>query len=306
MEPTNCYQPTPSPSLDAPWLRVTYGGAIYTPHLVWIRERRYSAAAIRGFADGLGRHRHGIYHLVYFRDGSNRIEIGDRQLDVRAGQLALIDPDVPHNLVPGVPSPVAFLTLLFSYRCGDRSLEIPFRLLVRRLTGRDPGSNEVYDDLHGTIATLFTRLEQDMREAPDRCEQTAAHVLAGVLNEVAGAGQPPPSAPRIPADVMAARAHLSANLERKVTIDEVARVAHLSRSHLMAKFKRHFGVSLIDWLVNERLEKAKTLLVYSSRSVKEIAGQCGFNSAFYFNKTFKARTGVTPGQFRRSGADAVD
>jgi AraC-like DNA-binding protein len=63
-------------------------------------------------------------------------------------------------------------------------------------------------------------------------------------------------------------------------------------------------MSPIDFLIHSRIEKAKVYLQHSSKRIKEIAWRSGFQSEFYFCKTFKKRVGQTPGEFRRDKTGA--
>ena len=64
-------------------------------------------------------------------------------------------------------------------------------------------------------------------------------------------------------------------------------------------FKKYTNCSLIDFLLNIRLTKAKELLVNAKKSVEEIAELCGFSSANYFGLIFKKKEGVSPINYRK-------
>ena len=63
--------------------------------------------------------------------------------------------------------------------------------------------------------------------------------------------------------------------------------------------KRELGVSLRSYIIGERLDAAERGLSETSDPVSEIAERSGFSSTSYFVKTFKARSGVTPLEYRR-------
>lgn len=54
-----------------------------------------------------------------------------------------------------------------------------------------------------------------------------------------------------------------------------------------------------EYVVYLRIERAKLLLLNTSLSVNVIAEMCGYESASYFIKSFKAVTGMTPGQYQK-------
>ncbi len=68
--------------------------------------------------------------------------------------------------------------------------------------------------------------------------------------------------------------------------------------YIRHEFKKHYGVSPIQYLINRRMEYAKHLLNTSGMSVKQIAYQCGFENEYYFSRIFKKLTGYSPSQYR--------
>lgn len=69
-------------------------------------------------------------------------------------------------------------------------------------------------------------------------------------------------------------------------------------SYLSRLFKDSFGINFVDYLNQYRIEKAKELLMTTSKPVKEVALTTGFNSQQNFIRVFKKHAGVTPGQFK--------
>ena len=90
------------------------------------------------------------------------------------------------------------------------------------------------------------------------------------------------------------------NAHRAVRIADLAEEMCLSTSRAAHVVKEIFGVGFRDLLMKERMDRAKALLSSSPHSLPQIAIQCGFNSASHFSRTFRARNGVRPGQYRRS------
>ena len=89
------------------------------------------------------------------------------------------------------------------------------------------------------------------------------------------------------------------NLHRQIRCAELAANCHLSEPHFWSRFKRESGLTPMDFLNRKRLEKAESLLKESSRSITEIAFDCGFRSSQYFATVFKKQFGLTPTELRR-------
>jgi AraC-like DNA-binding protein len=95
-----------------------------------------------------------------------------------------------------------------------------------------------------------------------------------------------------------ATSFLHANLDRPVTIAEVAREACLSPFHFHRLFTAFHGTTPHRYLTRLRLERARTLLASSERPVAEIALACGFESASSFTTLFTRSFGEPPKKAR--------
>lgn len=88
------------------------------------------------------------------------------------------------------------------------------------------------------------------------------------------------------------------HLSQPITAEAIARHLYLSRPYLSAKFKEETGVSLTDFILNEKTEEAKRLLCHSDQSFMKIGDYLGFSSQSHFSRVFKKYAGCAPGVFR--------
>lgn len=100
-------------------------------------------------------------------------------------------------------------------------------------------------------------------------------------------------------EVMALKAELDRNVDGKFRLETFCRNAGFSETHMIRRFREEFGSSPYEYLMRQRIEAARRLLDYSRKSVKEIAATLGFSDQYYFSGCFKARTGMSPSQYRR-------
>jgi two-component system response regulator YesN len=92
--------------------------------------------------------------------------------------------------------------------------------------------------------------------------------------------------------------YIDANYDKAITLAEIARASHLSASRLAHVFREQMGMTLIDYVTNVRIERAKELLLSTEQSCTEICFEVGYNNQSYFTRTFKELVGMTPRQFR--------
>lgn len=79
----------------------------------------------------------------------------------------------------------------------------------------------------------------------------------------------------------------------------VRRLSPYDRAYTSRLFKRHFGASLKQYVLKERLDRAKVLLS-NGASVHEVAIVCGYADDSYFSKHFKHHAGVSPTDYKRT------
>ena len=91
-------------------------------------------------------------------------------------------------------------------------------------------------------------------------------------------------------------AHYSENINR----DKMAEMVNLSPGYFSNLFRSEVGMSFSDYLIQVRIENAKSLLRRFDLSVEAISKKCGFNSLAHFSRTFKDRCGLSPLKFRKS------
>lgn len=90
------------------------------------------------------------------------------------------------------------------------------------------------------------------------------------------------------------------NYREKITLDDIARMEHLSTYYLSHLIKENLGFNFQNFVNSIRLEFAEKLLVFSNMTLMQISQECGFSSPNYFNKCFSAWHGKTPSQYRKS------
>ena len=88
------------------------------------------------------------------------------------------------------------------------------------------------------------------------------------------------------------------NFARTVTLDNIAKKFDCSKSTVMNSFRKKYGITIIAYLNQIRLEEAQKLICDTELSFKEIACECGFYDQNYFSKQFTEKYGCSPTAFR--------
>ena len=97
--------------------------------------------------------------------------------------------------------------------------------------------------------------------------------------------------------------YVDLRLAERISVDELAGVAGLSRSYFCRAFRDTFHVSPRRYVEARRIEQAQRLMVETDLPLVQIALACGFGEAAHFSKTYRAAVGTSPSHWRRAHRD---
>ncbi|MGX5803415.1 helix-turn-helix domain-containing protein [Bradyrhizobium sp. Arg314] len=97
-----------------------------------------------------------------------------------------------------------------------------------------------------------------------------------------------------------ARDLIEANLSSDISLRALATECGLSRSHFVRAFRASMGLAPHQWLLQRRIENAKTLLQDAAHTIADVALACGFADQAHFTRVFTRMVGTSPGAWRRS------
>jgi PAS domain S-box-containing protein len=100
--------------------------------------------------------------------------------------------------------------------------------------------------------------------------------------------------------------HVSQNYRKKISTDKLAAMAHLSVSQFNRQFRKLFGITPAQYVIQVRVNAASQALTHSDDDLASIATSCGFYDASHFVKQFQKMMDMTPAQYRRRYATPAD
>jgi AraC family transcriptional regulator len=94
--------------------------------------------------------------------------------------------------------------------------------------------------------------------------------------------------------------YIQEHLGENLSLSDIANELGMSQYHFCRLFKQSTGMSPHQYLIRQRVERAKHLLQQPERSIAAIAAECGFANQSHFAKYFRQHTGMNPNQFRKA------
>lgn len=88
------------------------------------------------------------------------------------------------------------------------------------------------------------------------------------------------------------------NIFKKISTKDVALELNMNQIYLERIFREEEGISISQYILNEKMVKAKNLLKYSDKSISDISNYLGYTSQSRFGELFRKKVGLTPKQYR--------
>ena len=147
-------------------------------------------------------------------------------------------------------------------------------------------------------------LDSDLGAARRFVEQAAALIErdhAGRADSVLPAGEAhaPGNGGLAPWQMIRVVRYIDTHLEGSTSNEELAEQARLSRSYFSKAFRRSFGQSPHNYVIERRVERAKTLMRTTNDPLSQIATACGFADQAHLARVFRRVTGQAPNVWRR-------
>ena len=96
------------------------------------------------------------------------------------------------------------------------------------------------------------------------------------------------------------REHIDSNIDQRIKVETLAKVANLSVCYFVRAFKQSVGITPHDYLIRRRVERAMELLSGTDMSLSEIAIAAGFVDQSHFARRFRQHIGMSPRDYRWS------
>lgn len=99
------------------------------------------------------------------------------------------------------------------------------------------------------------------------------------------------------------KSYVKNNLSKKITLSDLSWKLHYSTVTLTEHFKKEYDITIMEYVMKKRMEKASRLLINSELSIREVAEECGFGDNEYFSRCFKSYHGMSPITWRKKLKD---
>lgn len=153
----------------------------------------------------------------------------------------------------------------------------------------------IHGAVHSDVTLMIAACDEIIAHNPTKYESTLSHLLAAILSAMEDRYEHR-NISKLTAEILE---YLNQNIANKITLADVGALTFFSPVYCDTVFRRDTGLSIIDYLLGQRVAEAKKLLIEGVLSLGEIARKTGFEDSNYFSRVFKKRTGYTPTQYKK-------
>jgi AraC family transcriptional regulator len=255
-----------------------------------------------------------ITALTYHRGSGEATWRGDRHrlvfsLEPREGVLVQVEHGRVHQLLPFAPGTLGFYPAGLTIRTvlpETRYVQVLwdtdfYRALLPELGAAASGFEAVVPFEDPLLSRIGMTLAQENDGGfADRIltESLGTALCIRIAQRFVGHLPLPTSKGLSPERLQRVRDYVEAHLDEDLSLTILADIACLSPYHFSRSFKQATGVGLHHYVMQRRLERAKTLMRRTNQPLAVIALEAGFADQSHLNSAFRREIGGTPGQFR--------
>ena len=232
-------------------------------------------------------HTHPTLSIGVIDHGSSLLTAGSRQVELRVGDVVVIQPGEVHACNP---LPSARWSYRMFYFDADWAKSI-------RAAGNVFGRPAFTLRSNQALAHLgeITRVVDDGKSTKE-----TATTVKRVLGELFQLANAPATSrlPRVSAATLRAQRYLEVHADERVDLAFLAREVGLTPFQLIRRFKRDCGLTPHAYQLDRRVQRARELLRQPKPSLAEVAYSLGFADQSHFQRVFKTRVAATPAEYR--------
>ena len=253
-------------------------------------------------------HSHSTWEFVYCDSGRVTVWDDDRRIALEDGEIAFHQTGVPHHIhVGGTPTTM----FLVSFACTNECMKLFCRKHFRVTDDQRAIIGLMIRELKGAFELNQGKLQlsefHPSPSAPVGAEQLVCGHLEWLLISILRNGVDVPARNVVSSEQLGEaletrimtelKSYVRSHLGDPITIDDLARHVHYSRTYITVRFKAATGMSIMDFVEQQRMNRARDMLLQGNRTVTQIAEELGYSSLQYFSRRFHKVVGCAPSRY---------
>lgn len=218
-----------------------------------------------------------FYILAFATDGKAFYHIDDKKFEIERGDILFFQKGQVHSATTAEHAPWSYYSIAFDLDCDGRlplmtraAAFYRYEKLLQRLYYEWTAKNKGYKTMcRSLMMELICMLEREQN-------RSRSEMIEDIKN------------------------YMIENYDKNLTIEQLAKMAGVSKSHFHMLFKESTGMSAIQYHNKIKMNMARDLLQSGGCNVTQTAQSVGFDDIYYFSRLFKKIIGVNPSSFIHS------
>lgn len=231
------------------------------------------------------------YLLILVEEGCGTVTVGEETLALQEGDVAFLDCHQPYSHCCDAREPWKILWVHWNGRVMPHLYEVfrqrnisvvlggaadwvePVLLRLESIARKEAPDYELYES--ECLTQLMTLL---LTKKPER----GGHASGETLQKWEQIHQ-----------------YLEEHFAEKITLEDLGKRFSVSKYYMLRGFKRRYGVTIVQFINQCRMNYAKNELRFTDKQIDTIAEECGIHDSSYFNRIFRTTEGISAGAYRR-------
>ena len=237
-------------------------------------------------------HTHNHMELFFIVGGRGQFLIEDQLHPVDTNSLVMINPNVTHTEVSLNAQPLEYIVLgIEGIALADSTLSNNQFSILNYYESAEVSS---------CLRNILREMEQKNPGYEDICQAFMEILIIRLMRTTVLAVPAETETVSTNRQCAAVRRYIDLHFKEALTLDQLAEEGHMNKFYLSHVFKRTYGVSPINYIIEKRIDESKYLLAETDLSLSQIAQLLGFSSLSYFSQVFRRTQAVTPMEYRQS------
>lgn len=248
-------------------------------------------------------HLHPFTELFYVIEGEGNFRINSEKYKVKNNDLVIVNANIQHTESSHKSKPLEYFVL------GIDGIALNFKkeedVFINQIENeKELFSINNYDNHRQQILfyleQIYLEAEKSAKNYQMICQNLLEVLILNLNRNLSDNISLREEETKVSKDSAYIKKYIDIHYANDLNLDDLAAETYMNKYYLVHNFKKNFGQSPINYLIEKRISVAKTLLETTKHSIGEISRIVGFNSQSYFSQIFKKKSSITPSQYRKN------
>ena len=245
-------------------------------------------------------HFHPFMEIFFITNGKGEFQLDDKMVKVNQWDLIIINPNCLHTEKSSLDeNPLEYIVL------GIDNFSLNFSEIKHIFD--DKGNNQLYKILNFSnnssyilnhLNCLIQEIELKDYIYETACKSMLSLFIINVLRNDPSMLLMQKPKQNLNLECVKVKNYIDTHYAHNITLDHLSDISYMNKYNLVHTFSKQIGISPIAYLINKRIDEAKSLLTTTNYSIRDIASIVGFGNSSYFSQIFKKETGVSPKAYK--------